>query len=207
MRLLPVEFGFFDHFEQHVERSIEGTTLFLEMLDDLENSGPKAKRIKEVEHEADVITHRLVEMLHKTFITPFDRDQIFRLASRMDDILDCVEAASERLWLYDLHSATPEVKSMAKTLCQATAQLKPALQGLRNLKRDREAILKCCVEVNRLENEGDAVLRQGIAKLFREEKDALTVMKWKEIYENLEQATDRTEDVANIIEGVVLENA
>ena len=92
MRLLPVEFGFFDHFEKHVERSIEGTTLFLEMLDDMENSGPKAKRIKEVEHEADVLTHETVEMLHKTFITPFDRDQIFRLASRMDDILDCVEA-------------------------------------------------------------------------------------------------------------------
>jgi uncharacterized protein Yka (UPF0111/DUF47 family) len=207
MRLLPVEHGFFDYFEKHVEASIEGARLFIELLDELDNAGPKAKRIKEVEHEADVITHQTVEMLHTTFITPFDRDEIFRLTSRMDDILDAIEAASERLWLYEIKVATPESKSLAKILHRATMQLKPAIQGLRHVKREREAILKACVDVNRLENEGDAVLRQSLAKLFKENTDALTVMKWKEVYEFLEHATDRCEDVANIIEGVVLENA
>jgi predicted phosphate transport protein (TIGR00153 family) len=206
-RLLPREFGFFDHFERHVDLSVQGAKLFVELLDDLASSGPRAKRIKEVEHEADVITHQTVEMLHKTFITPIDRDDIHRLISRMDDILDDLEAAAERLTLYEITTPKPEAKDLARILVAATEQLRVAVGGLRNLKRDQQKILAACVDINRLENEGDALLRTGLAKLFREEKDALVVMKWKEVYENLEGATDRCEDVANIIEGVVLENA
>jgi predicted phosphate transport protein (TIGR00153 family) len=205
--LLPREFGFFDHFEKHVERTVEGARLFAAMLDELSNGGAKAKRIKEVEHEADVITHQTVEMLHKTFITPFDRNDIHRLISRMDDILDDIEAAAEHLWLYEIVHPTAEAKELARVLRLATEQLQVAVNGMRSLKRDAPRILAACVEINRLENEGDAILRQALARLFKEEKDALVVIKWKEIYENIELATDRCEDVANVIEGVVLENA
>ena len=207
MRLLPVEFGFFDHFEKHVERSIEGTTLFLEMLDDLANSGPKAKRIKEVEHEADVLTHETVEMLHKTFITPIDRESIHRLVTRMDDVLDAIDAASEHITLYEIKAPTNDARSLARILRQAVEQTRAAVGRIKNLKKESKQIIEICVDINRIENEGDAVLRAALAKLFREEKDALFVMKWKEIYEDLEHATDRCEDVANIIESVVLENA
>lgn len=207
MRLLPREFGFFDSFEKHVERTVEGARLFEEMLSELHTSGPKAKRIKEVEHEADVITHQTVEMLHKTFITPFDRNDIHRLISRMDDILDDIEAAAERLWLYEITEAMPEALDLARILRLATEQLRIAITGMRDLKRNADQILKACVETNRLENEGDAILRQAISKLFKEVKDPLMVMKWKEIFENIELATDRCEDVANVVEGVVLENA
>jgi len=206
VRLLPREFGFFDHFEKHVERTVEGAHLFESLLDELEHAGPKAKRIKEVEHEADVITHQTVEMLHKTFITPFDRNDIHRLISRMDDILDAVEAAAERLWLYELTIAPPEAKDLARILRLSTEQLRIAVNGMRHLKRDAPQIFTACVEINRLENEGDAILRQALAKLFKERQDPLFVMKWKEIYEDIEMATDRCEDVANVIEGVVLEN-
>jgi uncharacterized protein len=206
-RLLPREHGFFDHFEKHVERTLEGVTLFAELLDELSNVGPRSKRIKEVEHEADIITHQTVEMLHKTFITPFDREDIHRLISQMDDILDNIESAAERLALYDITEALPPSHDLTRTLRQAIEQLQIAVKGLRDVKANRQRILTACVDVNRLENEGDAILRAAIAKLFKGEHDPLTVMKWKEIFETLELATDRCEDVANIIEGVVLENA
>jgi uncharacterized protein len=171
VRLLPREFGFFDHFEGHVARTVEGARLFEELLAELHSSGPKAKRIKEVEHEADVITHQTVEMLHKTFITPFDRNDIHRLISRMDDILDDVEAAAERLWLYEVTVATDEAKDLARILRLATEQLQVAVNGMRDLKKNADTILKACVEINRLENEGDAILRQALAKLFKEAGD------------------------------------
>ena len=205
-RLLPRETSFFDFFERHAAITIQGTREFLALASGDGAVGPRARRIKEIEHEADVITHQCVEALHKTFITPIERDDIYRLISRMDDIMDLVEAASERLALYEIDVMTPEVKEMAGVLVRATEALEGALKGMRNMK-DGKAIVARCIEVNRLENEADVVLRAAVAKLFREEKDPITVIKWKEIYETLEEATDRCEDVANIIEGVMLEHA
>lgn len=204
--LLPREFGFFDMFEKQVALTVEGAKLLAAFLEDLEAPGPKARRIKEVEHEADVIAHQAFAMLRKTFITPFDRNEIHHLTSKLDDVLDAMEAAAERLWLYEIARATPEAKRLAKNLVDAAAQLTVAIRGLRNVKRDREQVLAACVDVNRLENEGDETLREGLAKLFREEKDPVLILKWKEIYEILEDATDCCEDVTDVIEGVVLEN-
>jgi len=170
------------------------------------NIETKARRIHDIEHETDVITHRCVETLHKTFITPIDRDNIHRLITRMDDIMDFVEAASERIALYELTVMTPDVRDLADVLVRATQQVELALKGLRNLKSP-QAILKVCIDINRLENESDQILRRAVAKLFKEEKDPIVVIKWKEIYENLENAADRCEDVANIIEGVILEHS
>jgi hypothetical protein len=205
-RLLPKETSFFDFFDQHSSLTCDGTKEFLSLVQSGANIDAKARRIKEIEHETDVITHRCVEALHKTFITPIERDDIHRLITRMDDVMDFVEAASERIALYELKVMTDEVKDLADVLARAAEEVRDACRLLRNLK-DPETILKKCVDINRLENEGDAILRRAVARLFREEKDAITVIKWKEVYENLESATDRCEDVANIIEGVVLENA
>jgi uncharacterized protein len=205
-RFLPQEVGFFDMFEKQVELAIEGAKLLAAFVDDLEEPGVKARRIKEVEHEADVVTHQTMAMLHKTFVTPFDRNEIHHLTSKLDDILDAMEAAAERLWLYEISQATVEAKRLARNLVSATSQLQVAITGLRDVKRERDKVMTACVEINRLENANDETLREGLAKLFKEEKDPVLIMKWKEIYETLEDATDRCEDATDVIEGVVLEN-
>jgi hypothetical protein len=205
-RFLPRETSFFDFFEQHAGLTIEGTKEFLSMVTTGANIATKCRRISDIEHETDTITHRCVEALHKTFITPIDRDSIHRLITRMDDIMDFVEAAAERVALYEITVMTPEVRDLADVLVRATQQVELAMKGLRDLKHPQN-ILKLCVDINRLENESDQILRRAVARLFKEEKDPIVIIKWKEIYENLENAADRCEDVANIIEGVVLEHA
>ena len=204
--LLPRETSFFDFFERHAALTVEGAEEFVSLVKSGGNTGVKVKRIKEIEHETDVITHHCVEALHKTFITPIERDDIHRLITRMDDIMDFIEAAAERIGLYEIRAMTPEVKELADVLLRACQEVQSAMKRLRNL-RQPEAIFKNCIDINRLENDADAILRNAVARLFREEKDPITVIKWKEIYEHLENATDRCEDVANIIEGVVLEHA
>ena len=205
-RFLPKETSFFDFFEQHAALTVEGTKEFLSLVSTGANIEAKAKRISDIEHETDVITHRCVEALHKVFITPFDRDNIHRLITRMDDVMDYVEAASERIALYELTVMTADVRDLTDCLHRAAQQVELATKGLRNLK-DPQSILKQCIDINRLENESDQILRRAVARLFKEEKDPIVVIKWKEIYENLESAADRCEDVANIIEGVILEHS
>jgi uncharacterized protein len=203
-KLLPRETSFFDYFEQHAELTLDGATEFLSLVSSGVNIEAKARRIKEIEHETDVITHRCVEALHKTVITPMDSTQIHRLITRMDDVMDAIEAAAERIALYKLRQMTPEVQAMADVLKSATQVLLDACRLLRNV-RDPAAILKKCVDINRLENEADAILRCAVARLFDQEEDPVMIIKWKEIYESLETAADRCEDVANIIENVILD--
>jgi len=205
-RLLPREEDFFTLFERHAALTVEGAKQFVTLVSGGQNVRALAARIKEIEHETDVITHACVERLHTTFITPIDRDDIHRLITRMDDVMDFVESASERIALYELREMTPEVRDLAAVLVRATEAVARAIAGLRDLKRSK-TVLQHCIEVNRLENEGDEILRNAVATLFKAGADPLFVMKWKEVYEALENATDRCEDVANIIEGVVLEHA
>ncbi len=205
-RFLPRETSFFDFFEQHAALTIEGTKEFLSLVTTGANIPQKCRRISDIEHETDTITHRCVEALHKTFITPIDRDSIHRLITRMDDVMDYVEAAAERIELYEITVMTGDVRDLSDALHRAALQVEQAVRGLRNLK-DPQHTLKLCIDINRLENEADAILRRSVARLFKEEKDPIMVIKWKEVYENLENATDRCEDVANIIEGVILEHA
>jgi predicted phosphate transport protein (TIGR00153 family) len=204
--LLPKEYSFFDFFEDHASKCVEGAHLLRELMGDVGRAESLVPRIKDVEHEGDKITHQTVGTLHKTFITPIDREEIHHLISGMDDILDCIDAASQRILLYEIKEVTPESRELCDVLVKATDQVKEAVAGLRRLKHPAE-ILKLCVEINRLENEADTTLRKGMARLFKESKDPIHVIKWKDIYELLEEATDRCEDVANIIEGVVLEHA
>jgi hypothetical protein len=205
-RLLPRETSFYDYFEEHASLTVTGTAELVSMVSGPVNIDAKARRIKEIEHETDVITHRCVGALHTVFITPIERDDIYRLITRMDDIMDYVEAGAERIALYDIKVMTPEVVEMATTLARAAKEVQEALHGLRDLKNPKKVLAKC-VEINEIENEADAILRRALARMFKEEKDAIKIIKWKEIYEHLEGATDRCEDVANIIEGVVLDNA
>lgn len=203
--LLPKEYSFFDFFEQHASKCVEGAGLLLQLLYNVQSVERLVKEIKEVEHAGDKITHHTIETLHKTFITPIDREEIHQLISVMDDILDYIDAASQRILLYEIAEITPEAQELGDVLLRATEQVQEAVAGLRRLQYPME-MLQTCVEINRLENEGDTALRKGMARLFKESTDPIHIIKWKEIYEFLEEATDACEDVANIIEGVVLEH-
>jgi len=205
-RLLPRETSFFDFFDQHVALVVAATREFQSLAATAANIVPKAKRIQELEHEADVVTHQCVEALHKTFITPMDRNDIHRLISCMDDVIDLVDAASDRITLYELETTWQGLRDLADVLVRATESLEQAVRGLRDL-RHADVMRQRCIDVNRLENEADAVLRHALAALFRKETNPILVIQWKEIYEILEAATDRCEDVANVIEGVTLEQS
>jgi len=206
MRLLPHDASFFAHFEHQGQKTVEGCRAFLDMVENPTDLESRAERVKQIEHECDEITHAVVEGLHKTFITPIDRSDIYALITKMDDIMDFVEAAADRVALYEIPVMTKEVGDLARCLVSSAEHVLGAVSSIRDLGKPN-GILQHCIEINRLENVADTILRSALARLFKEEKDPIAVIKWKEIYETLESATDRCEDVANIIEGVVLENS
>jgi predicted phosphate transport protein (TIGR00153 family) len=206
-RLMPKSDDFFSDFEAQAAAVVEGAVLLKDLLDDFTDVPAKCQAIKDVEHRADDITHRAFERLHTQFITPFDRSEIHRILSRIDDVLDLADAAAERLGLYDIDTVLPESRELAAVLVVQVRKMEEAVKGLRNMKKDPETILAACQEMNKLENQADTLTRKTMAKLFKRGNDPLTVMKWKEIIDLIEDATDRAEDVANVIEGVVLEHA
>jgi uncharacterized protein len=206
-RFMPKTDDFFSDFEAQAATVVEGAKLLKALLDDFTDVPAKCQAIKDVEHKADDITHRAFERLHTQFITPFDRSEIHRLLSRIDDVLDLADAAAERLGLYDIDTVLPEARELAAVLVAQSEIMAQAVRGLRNMKADPNKILDACKEMNVLENQADTLTRRTMAKLFKRGNDPLTVMKWKEIIDLLEDATDRAEDVANVIEGVVLEHA
>jgi predicted phosphate transport protein (TIGR00153 family) len=206
-RLMPKSEDFFSDFESQADAVVEGTKLLKDLLDDFTDRPRKCAAIKAVEHRADDITHRAFARLHTQFITPFDRGEIHRLLSRIDDVLDLADAAAERLGLYDIDQVLPEARELAAVLVAQSEKMAEVVRGLRNYRKDSAAVLGGCREINALENQADSLTRQTVAKLFRRGSDPLTVMMWKEIIDLIESATDRAEDVANVIEGVVLEHA
>lgn len=203
-RLLPREIGFFDYFDQHITLTIQGCRELQVMTSEERNILAQAARIKQIEHESDVVTHRCIEALHKTFITPMDRQDIHRLIKRLDDIIDSVDSAASRIVLYEIDHIRAEAKELAKILAQATSEVQQALKNLRNIK-NAKAIDERCIAVYQLENDADVILRSALVKLFKEVENPVLVIKWKEIFEHLEKAMDRCEDVANIIQGIVIE--
>lgn len=205
--LMPKSDDFFSDFEAQAATVVEGAKLLKQLLDDFTDVPRKCQAIKDVEHKADDITHRAFARLHTQFITPFDRTEIHRLLSRIDDVLDLADAAAERLGLYDVDQVLPEARDLAAVLVAQSLKMEEAVKGLRHMKKDPQAVLDACREMNVLENQADTLTRQTMAKLFKRGNDPLTVIKWKEIIDLIETATDRAEDVANVIEGVVLEHA
>lgn len=205
VRFLPKEEKFFDHFDSASEAMIRGIRLLKEMMRDLSNAEEKARQIKDVEHEADHITHETVSGLHKTFITPIDRESIYALITKMDDVLDLIDSTSERVLLYKIKTSTPESMALIEVLEKAVEQVAKGISGLRDLKNSN-SILSICIEINRLENEGDRTFRNALSVLFSSSYDPIEIIKWKDVYETLEEAIDRCEDVANVLEGIVVEN-
>jgi uncharacterized protein len=205
-RLMPREGRFFDLFNAHAERIIEGSRELAAMIGTFSELDAHAQRIDGAERAADKITHECITLLHKSFITPFDRDQIHSLITAMDDILDLIQDVAESVALYDLRTVTPEAKQLAEICQMCCERVRTAVGLLTNVKRS-DAILKCCEEIDRLESDADRVMRAALSKLFRDESDLKQVMKLRVIYDLLESITDRCEDVANVVEGIVLENS
>jgi hypothetical protein len=205
MRLIPRDEKFYDMFEELACKIEEGGKMFTDILNNYEQSEAKIAKLKEIEHEADIITHRTYEKMHRTFLTPLDREDIYNLVNKMDSVLDMIEAAAVRMQLYKIKKPADEIKELARILNLAIGKIKKIVHALRDKKKSQE-ILEDCVEINTLENEGDIVLRMTMARLFEREKDPIELIKWKEIFERIEESIDVCEDVSNIIEGIVLKH-
>ena len=204
-RLMPREGRFFEYFSEHADQLVLGAGELRALMDNVQELPERKLAIEKIEHRADKITQQTMQLLHQTFITPIDRDEIHQLITRMDDILDLMEDVSQCMFLYDIHAVTDEARKLADTCVASTERIKAAVTQLSNLK-NADAILKLCKEIDQIEGDADRIMRGAMAKLFREEKDAKQVLKMKEIYQLLESVTDRGQDVANIIEGIVLES-
>ncbi len=205
-KLMPKSDEFFDDFDAQADATVRGAKLLAALLDDFTDVERKVHAIKEVEHQGDEIAHRAFERLHRQFITPFDRAEIHRLLGRIDDVLDLTDATAERLLLYEVGPVPQAARDLAKVLVPCTEKLQEAVRLMRHIKVPAD-ILAACRAIKTYENDADALGRAAIAALFKSGADALSIIKWKEIYDLMETATDRCEDVANVIEGVVLEHA
>jgi len=208
-RLMPREGRFFSLFDGHAKLIVDGSLALVEVLRHYDNVNDRAtgiKAIEDAEHAADRITHETVQLLRTTFVTPFDRDDIHRLISRMDDVLDLIQDAAESLVLYDIQKVTPQATELAELVRRCAERVQSAV-GLMASMADAPAILKICREIDTLETDADKVMRGAISELFRNENDVRQLIKLKAVYEALESATDKCQDVANVIESVVLENS
>jgi predicted phosphate transport protein (TIGR00153 family) len=203
VRMIPREAKFFDMFAGLSRNITEGAKLLQDILQHSRDAESRVKQLQEIEHRADDITHAIITKLNQTFITPFDREDIHRLASSLDDVLDFVNAAAVRLTLYRIFDPPPAASELAGLIVQQSEELAIGVSLLQN----NQNVLEHCVEVNRLENEADRVSRKAIAELFEHEKDPIQLIKLKELYEVLENATDKAEDAANVLEAVALKSA
>ncbi|MSP96368.1 MAG: DUF47 domain-containing protein [Betaproteobacteria bacterium] len=205
-RLMPREGNFFELFNAHAEQIVIGSRELELMMTEFKHLEARAQGIDIAERAADKITHETIALLHKTFITPLDRDQIHQLITNMDDVLDLIQDVAETVVLYDIREITPEARQLSEICKMSCERVKIAVGLLSNL-RHPEAILKTCEEIDRLESDADRVMRSAMSKLFRDESDVKKLIKLRTVYDLLEEITDRCEDVANIIEGIVLENS
>ena len=201
-RLIPREEKFFTDFQALADELKVGSGLLEQMLEPPHPLWDKADEIKEVEHKCDFLTHGIIQRLNRTFVTPLDREDIHALARSLDDVMDSIDAAATLVRLYRLDTVRFGARELAQIITSSTHQVRLALDALEKHK----GILGHAVEINRLENEADRVHQQAVSRLFDDEHDPLTVMKWKEALDFLEDATDRCEDVANVLEGVMVKH-
>jgi predicted phosphate transport protein (TIGR00153 family) len=211
-KLMPRDGNFFELFNQHADRIVEAAKAFALLVANYSDLQLREKYNIEVDHAeraADRITHEVNRSLHKTFITPIDREQIHSLINTMDDVADLIQDAAETMALYDVRHMTEEIRRLTDLCVRCCERLKDAVYLLDRIADPKvaDAAIKTCEEIDRLESDADRVMRTAMSKLFREEPDVREVIKLKAIYELLETVTDKCEDVANLIEGVVLENS
>jgi len=202
-RLIPKEEKFFEDFVAMAEQIDRGAHLLEEMLAPEQPVWDKADEIKEVEHKCDFLTHEVIQRLHKTFVTPLDREDIHALARSLDDVIDAIDDCAGIVRLYQISKVRSDARELSRIIKASTLQVVSAMKALGK----KQGISGCAVEINRLENEADRAHQIALRRLFEEEKDAIQIIKWKEILDFLEAATDRCEDVANVLEGVVVKHA
>ena len=203
-RLIPKEEAFYDLFEQLTDVLRTAAGVLVAATSHIETLKENAQRLERLEHDGDLITHEIMARLNRTFITPIDREDIHRIGTDLDDVLDLMEAATERFILYKVASIRPKAPEIAKVIQQQVEEVHKMMPKLRHLRHER--IMEHCIEINRLENVGDRLLRDAIAELFDGNPDPITVIKWRGLYELLEQATDKCEDIANTVEAIVLKH-
>jgi predicted phosphate transport protein (TIGR00153 family) len=202
-RLIPKEERFYDDFTAMAVQIRHGAQLLDQMMAPDRPIWDKADEIKEVEHKCDFLTHEIIQRLNRTFVTPLDREDIHELARSLDDVMDAIDASASIVRLYHIESVRPGARELTRLVLDSAEQVVGAIKALEK----RKGVAECAVEINRLENEADRAHQAAVQALFNEEKDAIVIMKWKEILDFLEQATDRCEDVANVLEGVVVKHA
>ena len=205
MALFPKKIDFFEQFDRALENVSRAANVLVDTLNNFETFEKKAKVIYEFEQEGDMLTHDIMKDLNKTFLTPIDREDIHALASRIDDVIDLIWAAVDRMTVYRIEKPTPEVISIAEDLQMTTEILKKALRELRQ--KSYSHVQEHCIEINRLENRIDRKYRDALGKLVNNPNDPVYIIKWKDIYQLLEDASDRCEDIANILESIVLKHA
>lgn len=201
--LVPKEHRFFDLFNQLAQKVHSGAKHFRDLFENYDDVERKTKRIKEIEHEADLITHEIFSRLNKTFVTPLEPEDIHALASGLDDILDDIEGISARMVMFRISRPTKEAIELVDIISRAAGEIEKAVQNLQKM----DDLIQFCIEINRMENMADEITRRMVGKLFDDEKDVVALIKWKEIYGRLEATADKCEDVANIIENIVVKNA
>jgi predicted phosphate transport protein (TIGR00153 family) len=202
-RLIPKEERFYDDFVALAEEIRHGAANLEEMLAPNQPLWDKADEIKEIEHKCDFLTHEIIQRLHRTFVTPLDREDIFALARSLDDVMDAIDATAAIVRLYQISVVRQDARDLARIIMASAEQVVKAMKALER----KKGVAEPAVEINRLENEADRAHQNAVRKLFEEEKDPVQIMKWKEILDFLEDATDRCEDVANVLEGVVVKHA
>ncbi len=203
--IIPQEKHFFAMLDQQADVVLEGAEALLDMTKDFTDVAQKRDRIKDIEHRGDDLVHTIAEELNKTFVTPIDHDDMSKLTSRLDDVLDYIEAAAHRMWAYQVKSVPPEMVRLAECVLGSTKEVNHAVKDLKNFKHKNE-ILQHCIEINRWENVGDDITHEAVANLFKG-KDVIELIKLKEIYEHLEMATDKCEDVADVIKDIFIKNS
>ena len=204
--LFPQKSVIFDLFEKSAQNVHEGAKALKDLFENYTDLPTKVQKIKDLEHDGDDVTHHILDHLAKTFITPLDREDIHHIAQRLDDVLDQMDMAANRMILFNIPQPTEEAKEFSRILYKSTALLIEAISKLRNLKNSHN-ILECCLEIHTQENEGDRLMQQAIGKLFDEAGDAREIIKWKDIYQILESATDRCEDVADVVHTIIVKHA
>lgn len=203
---LPRNPKFFDYFDRDTEVLVRTSESFCRFLESASDPTENSKKLKELEHEADRVTHEAMELLHRSFITPLERGDLRRLILALDEIVDYLDDAARRIAIYEVGTILPEVCPMGRVLVDLAKAVQAAVHDLRNL-RTKNRVLEHCIEIQRLENLGDHLHHIALAAIFKKGMDPLTVMKWKEIIDLIEAAMDAAEEVAHVIEGIVLENA
>jgi predicted phosphate transport protein (TIGR00153 family) len=202
---IPREQVFFPLFEESAQNIVKAAQCLKALVDNWQDVEQKINEITELEHQGDTITHKIVAQLHRTFVTPFDREDIAQLAHTLDDVIDFIHAASDAMLIYKVDPPSERAKELADIIVQGAVEIERAMPQLRH-RGELKQILKRCVELNRLENAADQVYRSALAELFSDAKDIARIIQWREIYQHMESATDRCEDVANVLEGVAIKH-